>query len=264
MLEGWLFSLLDALFFWLFWLPPNVSLVIVSLVSGLLLIFLYWLTSDQWRMAFEKERIKRAQNLLLRGDYSVGNVSDLLVGNLRLTGAALVPAIVTIAVLLCLLPWVGNRFGYRAPAVGEPVGITVTSGREVSLESPGDVRQTRLTVPGEQSTRFRVKGLSAGRYELTLSGSNGPVSTFNLIIGTMLPPKWPNISRRRWYHRLVKPAGTVLETNSPIRSVRVDYPSSYTVLGFHFFGTYVPGWLSFYFLVSFVTGLYVKFRYSVE
>ena len=264
MLEVWLFPAFDLLLFPLFWLPPAVSLTIVSALTGILMIWLYWLTSDQWRMAHEKRRIKVAQNELMRGNYGWDNVSTLLAGNLNLTVTALVPAVVTVALILVMIPWVGSRFGYHAPEVREPISITVHAEQPWQHSANEGLRTTVLTREERGESRLRVMGLRAGTHRVRLEfetvGTPGeiPVSVGSARV------VWPDLTRPRWYHGLVKPAGVTLPAESPLKSVHLDYAAVFGSLGFTFFGTYLPGWLVYFFVFSFFVGIYFKFRYSVE
>ncbi len=263
MLDLWLFPFFDMLVFPLFWLPALLSLSIVSFLTGILMIWLYWLTSDQWKMAHEKRRIKVAQNELMRGDYSWDNIRTLLAGNLNLTVTALIPAVVTVALILIMIPWVGSRFGYYVPEPREPLAMTIQSEEQWSLSGSDSMRTSVLERGTESGTMVRMMGLDRGRHSVTLQFTNGDKVAVPVSVGTS-GPVWPDLTRPRWYHSLVRPAGMTLEAEGPLEQIRIDYSSVFKVLGFTFFGTFLPGWLTFFFVFSFFVGIYFKFRYSIE
>lgn len=263
MLEVWLFPAFDLLLFPLFCLPRLLSLTIVSFLTGVLMIWLYWLTSDQWRMAHEKRRIKVAQNELMRGNYGWDNVSTLLGGNLNLTVTALGPAMITVALILVMIPWVGSRFGYYVPEVRESVSITVHCEEPWTHEVDDSLRTTILTRDGQGESLLRVMGLRSGTHQIRLDFDEGIDGEIPVSVGSARVV-WPDLSRPRWYHSIVKPAGVTLPANSPLQSVHLDYAAVFGTLGFTFFGTYLPGWLTYFFVFSCFVGIYFKFRYSVE
>lgn len=263
MLDVWLFPFFDLLVFPLFWLPVLLSLSIVSFLTGVLMIWLYWLTSDQWKMAHEKQRIKVAQSELMRGNYSWETIRTLLSGNLNLTVTALVPAVVTVALILVMIPWVGSRFGYYVPEPREPNTMTVRAEEEWSIKGSDTVRASVLERETGSGTVLRMMGLVRGHHQVTLQFPNGNTVGVPVSVGTS-GPVWPDLTRPRWYHSLVRPAGMTLDEDGPLEGVTIEYPSVFAMLGFTFFGTYLPGWLTFFFVFSFFVGIYFKFRYSIE
>jgi hypothetical protein len=262
MLQVWLFPVLDVIVYPLFWVPEPIALTGVSALTGILMIWLYWLTSDQWRLAHEKRRIKRAQNQLFRGNYDWNTISDLIVGNGRMITIAFVPAVVTVLVILILIPWVGTRFGYYPPAVREPLRLQVTGSSNVSIETGPDVRHTLLN-RSKTTSVFRLMALQTGRQTITLDYGTGKIPISFAVKGSE-PPHWPDISRQRWYHSLVKPAGITLPTNGTIRNIHFLLTPVFGGLGITLLGTFLPGWLTYFFVVSFFVGIYFKFRYSIE
>ena len=263
MLDVWLYPALDTIFYPLLWMPPGLSLSIVSFLTGVLMIWLYWLTSDQWRMAHEKRRIKVAQNELMRGDYSWQTIRRLLGGNLNLTVTALVPAVVTVALILVMIPWVGSRFGYYVPDQRKPLTMTVRADQNWTLEVSNVVRTSVLERTDESGVLVRFMGLEAGRHRVTFRFEPGDSVDVPVSVGTP-GPVWPDLSRPRWYHRLVRPAGFTLPPDGPLQAIEIGYTPVFGFLGFVFFGTYLPGWLTYFFVFSFFVGIYFKFRYSVE
>lgn len=263
MLEVWLFPAFDLMVLPLFWLPRSLSLTLVSFLTGVLMIFLYWLTSDQWRMAHEKRRIKVAQNELMRGNYGWDNVSTLLSGNLNLTLVALVPAVVTVALILVMIPWVGSRFGYYVPEVREPVSVTVRAEKSWQHSADEGLRTTVLERSKGEGTLLRVMGLRDGTHRIRVAFGDGSTGEIPVSVGTGRV-LWPDLSRPKWYHAIVKPAGRTLAPDAPLESVHLGYATVFGSLGFSFFGTFLPGWLTYFFVFSFFVGIYFKFRYSIE
>ncbi|MFB6344556.1 MAG: hypothetical protein ABEK50_02110, partial [bacterium] len=84
-------------------------------------------------------------------------------------------------------------------------------------------------------------------------------------INRMNPPIWPTVSAFRWYHHLVRPADAVLYRGTPITRIKIHYEPVFEYLAFYIpYSGRIPGWLSWFFIVSFVSGLVVKFQWEIE
>ncbi len=262
MLNLILYYLFDCFFYPLFWLPYIVSLSIVSLLAGLALIGLYYLTSDQWAIAYWKEKLKTSQLLLLEGEYTASVLKELLVANLQMFKLALVPAICCILFVLAILPWVGSRFGYQPLAVKESYQVEVEVSGAWKLETDSKLRLSKNNLefePGKH--KFEIMPVAAGRPALNFNFADEPGLSIFLQAGYNQKRRlWPTIIRPRWYHPLVIPGYTVISGDKPVERIRISYPSTASFLGF--WG--VPGWLAWFFIFAFASGLWAKFHWGIE
>jgi len=265
MVDQWIYPVFDILFFPFFWLSPFWGLTLSSAVFGVLLLVLYAATSDQWAMAFYKNKIKRAQRSLIEGNYSASVFRSLFWNNLVMAKYGLVPAIVCIGAILLIIPWIGNRFGHRPPQVNEPVSVTVQSRSDWRLE-PG--RYLRVNVSkrnfSEGTTRLRVLAEKTGEREIKIKTPETETVAVPLRFNRS-KPLWPVLTPPRWYHRILNPAERALPLNSQVQRVEIGYRDVFPSLAFTFpDGSPCPGWLSWFFIVGFASGLWIKLKWEIE
>lgn len=121
----------DALLGWLLWLPRDVSLVVLAvLVTALLLTIRRWVTNQPLLRCVQADRRQlrgRLRDARRRSDQAARQ-------RYRRTRSALawlrlrceLPALlVSLAVLVLLLVWADERFGYLPPASAEPVPFSL-------------------------------------------------------------------------------------------------------------------------------------------
>lgn len=270
------YTVLDYLVFPLFWLPPAVSLTAASLLVGLLLMAVYAKTSDQWALAHHKQRLKQLQFRLLSGDFSVPVLKGLARHNLRMAGLGLVPAVVCVAVLVAMIPWVGTRFGYRSIPSMKPFSVTVQAEAPWTLETDRGLRVTPRREPYDKgTTRLRMLSETRTPQELTIRGSGGETVRVWLRTGNRGSPLWPTHVRSGWVLANIQSlppnlANPVLNPRGPVGRVTVGYPMAFGALTFR-----VPpllgmpawglsGWLSWLFIAATVSGLWAKSQWEIE
>jgi uncharacterized membrane protein (DUF106 family) len=266
MLHNTLFPIVDIVFYPLFWLPRILSLTLVSVLFGMILLAVYRYTSDQWAMAHYKEKIKSAQLEFFRGNDRWDNFISIARLNGKMAGLGLIPSIACIGLLLIMIPWVGNRFGHQPFEPGTPIEMTVNSQSTWEVRSGSPLRYEpdrgsfesgestmRLLVeqPGETQLKFLADGKVVDRIELRIAPSTEPI--------------WPTISRPQWYYSIINPAEQQLRTQSPIKRVQLNYTELATFLTFTIpYSSRVPGWLSWFFLISFASGIWAKLHWEIE
>lgn len=266
MIHLWLFPVLDFLFVPLLYLWNGISLTVVSLLAGVVLILVYYLTSDQWGLAYYKHRMKEYQNRLLHGDYSLETVLGLLNGNLKLASYGFIPAVFTVIPIIVLIPWVGSRFGLEPLQPREPFTVQLKSSEPFNLSLPPDLRSSTTDRSFEPGTvRLRLLAESSGTKQLIFETESGGSVRIPVAVQDPWANAWPTIGRPAWYHSLLAPAGRVLPANQPIEYVTVEYRESFPSLSLNLPGmARLPGWLNYFFLVSFLSGLAIKWSYSIE
>lgn len=266
MIHLWLFPVLDVLFVPLLYLWNSISLTVVSLLAGLVLIGVYYLTSDQWGLAYYKDQMKDHQNRLLHGDYSLSNFGGLLYDNVMLGSYGFIPAIFTVIPIIVLIPWVGSRFGLRTIQPETPFSVRIESSRAFTLEPGSDLRIATQRRSFEGGTvRLRMLAESPGTKTLRLRVNGGDSLELPIYVDQPWANAWPTRSKPRWYHSLLVPAGATLPVDQPVESVTVYYRENFRSLSLTVPGmARLPGWLNYFFIVSFMSGLAVKWSYSIE
>lgn len=266
MIHVWLFPVLDYLFLPFLYLWNSISLTVVSLLAGVILILVYYLTSDQWGLAYYKHRMKKHQNRLLHGDYSPDNIFGLVKGNLKLGSYGFIPAIFTVIPIIVLIPWVGSRFGLETVQPREPFTIQVKSSESFELTLPPGLRSSNPKSSYEDGTaRLRLLAESPGTKRVTMKTEVGGTVTVPIAVQEPWANAWPTIGRPAWYHSLLAPAGRTLPAEQPIEYVSVGYRENFPSLSLDLPGmARLPGWLNYFFVVSFLSGLAIKWSYSIE
>jgi uncharacterized membrane protein (DUF106 family) len=251
---------------------PWVAMLVVSLLTGIFMIFIYKLTSNQAGIAKTKNLIK-AHLLELRlykdsMSTSFRSYGSILWCNLKYIGHALRPMLVMIIPMVLILIQLNAWFGYRSLREGEPflLKVKLAEGRdpmqtnlEVAPSPAYDVETPALRMQEEREIDWRLKPKQSGLHEIafTLDGSK--------VVKTLAVKQKP-LSRisplkpgRRFFDLAFNPSEPALAKDTPIQSIEVAYPEARLVfLGIRFH------WLVAFFLLSIVFGFGLKGVFKVE
>jgi hypothetical protein len=84
-------------------------------------------------------------------------------------------------------------------------------------------------------------------------------------IGSFAYPIWPFVTKPKWYHAFINPAEIALPKRHGIDSITIRYADLFPSLAFTFPGMgYVPGWMSWFFIVATLSGLWAKLHWEIE
>jgi len=265
---------LTGLFDLLFWpfrsLDPIWPLIVVSLVAGVLMLWLFGKVSDQETIRRVRDGIRgNLMAIRLFGD-DVGLLFRLQGRILRQTGAylryALVPMLIMLVPVLLILIQLNLRYGARPLAPGERTvvtvklrdpalareGVTLRAPEGVTVETPG----VRVISRGEVS--WRVRAEQPGRHALQIEAGGNAVEKELRVGGT-----WGATSTLRTgsglLDELLYPGETPIPQSSPIEVVRIQYPA----LSLRAFGWGVD-WLLAFFVLSIVFGFAFRRALGVE
>ncbi len=219
--------------------PPWLRLIFWGASGALLSMALYRLLSRQQALAETKQRLAAAQRELVAYDGEFDGLLPRIAAVLRASGRqlwlTLWPTIAASLPLLFLLAWLSNAYGYRLPAVGEPLAVSVTP---ATLPLPW---QGPLAWPA-QSVTYRD---SAGEplFELPLSA---PV---------------PLLHKRQWWNGLqANPLG-YLPAAGAIEQIEFQLPEQ-VILPFG--PTWLRGWLPTWLLATMACSLLIKWRWRLH
>lgn len=239
------------------WLPELGRLTFWALLAAFVSMWLYRLTSNQARLAANKEEIVALQGRLKGFDGPFSEAWPLLRRNLALAGhrlwLTLGPALLASLPVIFILAWVSNTFDARFPPTGDPVRIEATAVDGTPLpplhwQGEGEVRAERdglWTIPWPTAAR-----------PLNLVDGDGTALL-------KLPPAAPvgAVHQRRWWNALVgNPAG-YLPAPGPIDVVELDLPRA----EFLPFGpAWLRGWMVWFFSVVLAASLLLKFLWRLH
>jgi hypothetical protein len=251
-------------------LPGWLSVTVVAAVSGVLLLLVFKVTSNQ--RAIKRVRDDINANLLALRLFK-DNTSlafrvqgPVLLGALRLSLLAVVPMLVMLVPVTLLISQLGLWYECRPLRVGEEAVVTMTLNGDaaapwpkVNLE-PADAAETTVRPVRVQSRRevcWNLKAREAGYHRLVFR-VDGKAATKELAVGDGLM----RVSTRRpgwdWWDALEHPGEPPFGPDCTIRSIDIDYPprTSWT--------SGAGWWLAYWFVVSMVAALCFRRALNVQ
>jgi uncharacterized membrane protein (DUF106 family) len=265
-------GLFAALFAVLRPLGPAAAMAAVSLLVGLLMLFIFKKTSNQDGIRRAKDLIKAhlLELRLYKSDFgqTMRSQGGILAANGRYVLYALKPMLVMIVPILLVLIQLDARFGARALDEGETALVKVKivpalglAGIEPVLEAPVGVavETPPLRIEEEHEVDWRIRAVAAGRHELRIRiGTAAAAKT--VFVREKSPARIAPLSvRAGGLDELFHPAERALPRGSEIVSIEVAYPAA----RLSYFGWRMH-WLVAFFLLSIAFGFGLKGIFKVE
>jgi uncharacterized membrane protein (DUF106 family) len=269
-LNGTLSRLFDLLFLPFRGVDPMWALLAISVLTGVLMLWLFGKVSDQDTIRAVRDRIRG--NLIavrLFGDDIAllaklqGRILGQTVVYLRY---AFVPMLIMIVPVVLILTQLNLWFASRPLETGDDAVLTVqlrdpaaTTG-EVALESPNGISvetpPVRATAVGQVS--WRIRGQEPGRHRVEIRVGEEVVEK-EVRVGT----DWGATSSRRtgsgFWDILLYPGEDPIDRSSVVERVDVGYvPLELSAFGFGI------DWLIFFFVVSIAAGFALRKPLGVE
>jgi uncharacterized membrane protein (DUF106 family) len=264
-------NLLSLLFFPFRSQNPWLTMVFVSFLTGLLMLFIFRLTSNQPGIRQVKDKIKAhlLEVRLFKDSLPVTLKAQgqILKHNLKYIGYSAKPMLIMLIPLLVVLAQLNLWFGYQTLRVGETAIVKVSFrdsvdpvGTEITLEaSPGLAVETpplRLEQPREVDWRVRAK--AEGVEELTIRLAGQSFTKIVVVGGQRLARICP-LKSSRFLNNLLYPGEKPISSRVPVTAVEVVYPAkrlNLFGLGLH--------WLIPYLVLSILAGFVLKRPFRVE
>ena len=264
-------SLFDLLFQPLGLMPPLWSLSLVSVATGLIMLFIFGRVSDQGKIRRAKERIQGGllATRLFRDDLGVffrvqGRIA---LDTSRYLKHSLKPMAVMILPVAVILVQLNGRYGLRPLEVGEPAlvkirvsdpalfeestDIQLLAGEGVAVETPA------VRIPAKAEVAWRVRPDREGAFTLTAWVGEERVEK-ELLAGRGGVMVTAARTGEGVFDMFLHPGEAPLE--SPFfRSMEVVYPP----LEMEIAGWKV-NWLVWFFVLSLVSGYLLKGLFGIE
>jgi len=273
----WFFNSILNKFFDLLFLPFRhldawFGMVFISVLTGLLMLFIFRLTSNQAGIKNVKDKIK-AHLLELRLFKDNLNISlraqgRILRYNLRYILYSFKPMLVMIIPLILILVQLNFWFGYEPLRPGESAILKVKLEESanplelpVTLEPPAGlvVETPALRVEEQREIDWRIRAASGGVHDLNLK-IGGQSITKSVAVGFgPLDRISPVKVKRGFFDEVLYPGEKPLPSSGPIKSVEISYPPKRMNL----FGLRLH-WLIAYFALSIIFGFALKKPFKVE
>ena len=256
-LTAWADRLLAPLQEW----PPVCTLLVLSVVAGMLMAVVFRYTSNQRALRRVADR-SRAQVLaikLFKDDLGTmfGSLNGLLRYTLLRLLYSLPPMLVMLVPFVLVLAQLALRYEYRPLAVGEHAVLELQMAphaweehQTVPIEAPPqiDVETEPLRDVEEKAVYWRIRAKQAVpgtvRWKLG-SHSDKEVVVEKQVAITDDATRLPSVSARRpgpsWWDRLLYPGEPGFSADSPVQAVVVHYARRSTPV----FGFDVVWWLTF-------------------
>jgi len=262
-------ALFDLLFAPFRGLNPLWGLTVVSLVAGVILLWIFGKVSDQTRIRDVRDRIRgNLIGIRLFGD-DLGLLFRIQLRIFRQTLTylrhAMVPMLVMLLPVVLILVQLNLRFAVRPLVPGESTVLTLrlkeasplvedvelTAPEGVVVETPG------VRIPSRREVSWRLRVERPGRHTITLRAGNDRVDKV-LVAGNA----WSDVSTLRtagFLDGLLYPGEPLIERASTVAAVEVQYPPlPLSLLGFD------VDWLLFFFVASLVSGFAFRRMLGVE
>jgi hypothetical protein len=263
----------NGLFDLLFWpfsrLAPLWGLTVVSFLTGILMLWIFGLVSNQDAVRTIRDRVRG--NLIavrLFGD-DLGLLfrlqGRLLRDNFVYLKYAVVPLLVMIVPVLLILVQLNLRFGARPAEPGEPLLVKVTLrdapavDRGVSLEAPAgvNVETPGVRIPVLREVAWRVRAEQPGRHRLVVRVGDDFVEK-ELLVGEGWGPTSTRRPGKGFFDTLLYPGEPSIRSTA-VESIEVGYRP----LELRMFGWPIH-WLVFFFLLSIIAGFAFRRVLGVE
>ena len=244
------------------WMGPLGSILVISCLCGLLLIWIFGKVSNQKAIALTRDRL--SSELiglgLFKDDLRVffGVQCQVLVWTLKYLRHSLIPMAILMVPALVLLIQFNLHYGARPLRPGEQTlvkvtlrdGVTAENAAKVTLKSPKNLTIETLAVHIEHPNEvcWRVRGSTPGTFDLTISDGTAVVSK-RCVVGNRWDRVTPVREGGRWYTSLLYPGEAPIPNQSAIESIEIRYPE----LDIKMLGKHV-NWLVLFLAASLVCG----------
>ena len=253
-------------------MSPWFGMAAVSLLTALLMLEVFKLTSNQTAVRKAKDRIKAhlLELRLFKDDMrvSLGAQGAILKANMSYIGANLKPLLVMIVPLVLILAQLSVWFDRRPLRPGEetllkvilekdtdPVGL----GLDLAVPPGLSVDSPAVRIPDEGEVVWRLKALEEGSGRILLTVDGRTLAKSVTVGGRPLTKVSSLASRGSFWSRVLHPGEPPLPSGTPVRSIEVLYPAKSLAA----FGVAVH-WLVAYFVLSMAFGLALKGVFKVE
>lgn len=253
-------------------MSPWFGMAALSLLTALLMLEVFKLTSNQSAVRKAKDRIKAhlLELRLFKDDMrvSLGAQGAILKANMSYIGANLKPLLVMIVPLVLILAQLSVWFDRRPLRPGEetllkvllekgtdPVGL----GLDLAVPPGLSVDSPAVRIPDEGEVVWRLKALEEGSGRILLTVGGRTLAKSVTVGGRPLTKVSSLASRGSFWSRVLHPGEPPLPSGTPVRSIEVLYPAKSLAA----FGVAVH-WLVAYFVLSMAFGLALKGVFKVE
>ena len=273
----WVFNsifgkIFEVIFFPFRNMSPWVGMVLVSILTAFLMLFVFRFTSNQEGIRKVKNRIKaHLLEIRLFKDsliISLKAQGRILRYNLKYIRFSVKPLLVMIIPLILILIQLNLWFGYKSLAPGQEAVLKAELRSDLSLldaefmietSSGLEVETPPLRVEETSEVNWRVRAKETGIHELTLTLNGKKIVKKVAVDQKPLSKISPVKVHRNFFDELFNPGEAPIPGALPVRSIEIKYPSKHMNL----FGWQIH-WIIVYFALSIIFGFSFKGIFKVE
>jgi len=254
-------------------MEPAVGLLVVSVVTGVVMLLIFGKTSNQKAITATKDKLKAyiMEMWLFRNDTRVmfGAIGNVVRNNVQYLRHSLRPLVFLILPVLIIMVQLGIRYGFEPFTPGDTgvVRVEFTEGAvpsemDIELKTPPGIRLTSpaLRMDEERAVEWKFLTELPGTHELLIKTPDQSV-TKDVRVGP--ERRIAAMSELRplanTWDAFLYPAETPLPRGGTVRAIHVSYPSR----GGTLFGLNVH-WLIIFFIVSLAAGFALKGVFGID
>jgi hypothetical protein len=249
----------------------HAGLILVSVITGAVMLLLFKLTSNQQAMKEVKTRISAyfLEMRLYKEDISVVMASqrNILKANMGYMKLAVIPALVMIVPVILIMVQLNLRYAQAGFRPGDTAmvkvkaeeGVDVVRNR-VTLKADRGIEKASpaVRIPSLQETDWKIKLTEKGVHDLTIETATGEV-TFPVYATTRLIPVYGTFKKASFLETVFNPGAPRIPDEVAIESVEILYPEMSFSWGF-----IDLSWLWSFLIISMGFGVILKFLFGVE
>lgn len=247
---------------------PAGIVLLVSIVSGFLMVLVFRYTSDQKAIHIAKDHLK-AHLLVVRLFQDQLPVVlrayiRILKGTGRYLQLALKPLLLSAIPFTILIVQLDHSLGWMPLSPGRAFLVTARTDadltNDVTLQLPAEMTMTApaLHLPEDSEVAWRVVAEKNGEYIINVLAGDRTYGK-QVIVSPGLPRISPVRLRGRFWERMLFSAEPALPGTGGVQSIRVQYPPR-TIR----FLSLEWNWIWFFFVVSLIAGFFFKTVLGIE
>ena len=255
-------------------LHPWVGLIVVSVVTGVVMLLIFGKTSNQKKIAETKDRLKAyiMEMWIFRNDTRImfGAIGRVVLSNLHYLRHSLRPIVFIIIPVIIIMVQIGIRYESRPFMPGDEPLVVVKlhegnfpTTTPISLVGSAGVQPVSapLRVDREREIIWRVIARLPGEYRLSFVVDDEDVVTKNFRVGPFSGLEVLSAVRARagTWDAFLYPGEPPIPRDSVIESITLEYPSRELSL----FGLNIH-WLISFFIISVAAGFALKGVFGIE
>lgn len=273
----WIFNSFFSKLFELIFLPfrsmsPWIGMIIISLLTGFLMLLVFRFTSNQEGIRKVKNKIKAhlLEFRLFKDSLSISLKAqgNILRYNLKYLGYYGKPMLVMIIPLILILIQLNIWFGYQSLEPGETAVLRIEFEKDMNLlnieftiepATGFDIETPPLRIEEEGEVNWRLRAKEKGIHDLTLL-INSQRLTKKVAVAQKPLSKVSSLKvRRNLIDELFNPGEPPLSKDLPIEAIEVKYPAR----NMNLFGWHIH-WLIIYVALSVIFGFAFRGAFKVE